>query len=84
MEPPKADVETDKELKGDDWGVAAVPNKDENGVDAVGVENKGVDVAAAGVEKSEDPLPLEADTDVDVFVAADAPGAAVMAKGPGT
>lgn len=49
----------------------------------MGVENReGVDEAAAGVEKSEDPLPLEADTMAGVLAAVDVPGAAEMAKGP--
>lgn len=51
----------------------------------VGVENReGVDAAAAGVEKSRDPLPLDADTVAGVFVEVDAPVAAEMAKGPVT
>lgn len=71
------DDEADKELKGDDCEGAAGPNKDGNGAELVGVENKdGVDEAAAGVEKS--PLPLNADTvaELDVFVEVDAPVAA--------
>lgn len=74
--PPKAD---DEAPKGDDWGGAALPNNDEKGVEAVGVENReGADVAAAGVEKRRDPLPLDAaGTVADVFVEADAPGAAM-------
>lgn len=83
VEIPKADEEADKELKGDDCE-AAVPNKDENGAELVGVENKeGVD-DAAGVGKNRDPVPLDAGAvvELDGFVEVDAPVGADKAKSP--
>lgn len=60
VETPEAGVELNKEVempkaddeapKGDDCGGAALPNNDGKGVEVVGVENRGVDVGAAGVE----------------------------------
>lgn len=76
---PKAD---DEAPKGDDCGGAALPNNDGKGVEVVGVENRGVDVGAAGVEQRWDPLPLDAGTIADVFVEVDAPVTAEMATGP--
>lgn len=83
VEMANAEDDADKELNGDDSGEAVVPNKDKTGAEVVGVENReGDDVAIDGVEKSEDPLPLEADTAAGAMVVIDETGAAELFNGP--